>query len=103
MSHLAALAAAALAVEVYSGAHRDRLLYDAVREEEVVCRRGGRTEEVEHTGGGRGEGYGREGNGEDCEEVGGVLGEVAGFDGVVARVVRAGSDLVEKKRACARC
>lgn len=56
---------------------------------------GGAADDVEHCGGGDFEGGASEGQLEDGAEVVLVLGSMAGFDGVVSRVVRTRGDFVD--------
>jgi hypothetical protein len=100
VTHLPSLPAARFPVEVNRRAEFDGFGDYTGGLEEVGTGVGGVTEEVEHGSGGGDELDGGEGVGEDGVEVGGVLGDVAGFDGVVTRVVGSGSNLVEEERAC---
>ena len=93
MSHFATLAVLRLAVQVHARTWHC---------ESVLCEfrdfghgiRG--TKDVEHRGGGNFESGQADGEGEDGAEVIFILRGLACFDGVMARVVRPGCDLVPR-------
>lgn len=83
MPHFTTDAGSFLPVQMDRRSHSDRFGDYSVRAEEIVRVGIARAEEVEHSRRGGDEGDGREGKGEYGEEVRGVLGGCARFDGVV--------------------
>jgi hypothetical protein len=96
VSHLATFATLCLAVEVHARTgHAEREICKVEELGHVVRR----AEKVEHGGGGYVERGRADGEGEDGAEMIFVLGGLARFDGVMARVVRSRRDLVHEDLA----
>ncbi len=99
MTHFASFAAFSFAIQVDRSASYGHGDSNGAEEVHHAFFAVGAAEQVDHSRGLNTESGGSEGQVEDGTEVIFKLGSVAGFDGVVARVVGTGSDFVDEQVA----